>query len=226
MSSTPGNEPLWTMSPGWGIAADLTPPELINARQLTVVRRFIFTGLALLLVLCVGGYALARQHESDAATERDAQQLHRIELQRDASQYAGITKLQVTVTQIQTQIATVMVSDIDVAKLLGQVRSRLPSGMTITQASILLTAGGADATAGGLDASGRARIGNITISGAGRTLLSLATYVDSLSGITGVVDVIPLSNAAGLGGMQFSLSLGLTDELLSHRFDAPKAGGN
>ena len=31
----------WTVQPGWGIHVDLTPPELLTARQLRTVRRAV-----------------------------------------------------------------------------------------------------------------------------------------------------------------------------------------
>lgn len=228
MSDTPGHRPLWTMMPGWGIAADLTPPELINSRQLTVVRKFIFTCLVGLLVLCLAGFVFARRHESAAAAELETQQAVRVDLQREVSEYAGITKLQGTITEIQQQTATLMAGDVDLANLLGQLRNRLPAGMTITQASVIVSVVGAAGAApgGGLDATGRPRIGNITITGSGRKLADLATYIDRLVGIGGVVDVVPVSNTASAGGTQFSLALGLTNTLLSHRFDVPAPGGN
>ena len=42
---------LWSAMPGWGIAADLTPPEIINARQLKLLRKLLGGGLVALLVL-------------------------------------------------------------------------------------------------------------------------------------------------------------------------------
>ena len=45
--------------PGWGIAADLTPRELRNARQLKVLQKLMAAGIAVLLMLCAGGYYLA-----------------------------------------------------------------------------------------------------------------------------------------------------------------------
>jgi hypothetical protein len=101
-------------------------------------------------------------------------------------------------------------------------QTNLPPTMAITQQSITISGSGvAGATAGGLDVSGAARIGTVTMSGTGQTLDDLSDYVDRLQAVPGIVDVVPLANAvtaAGGAGTQFSLTVGLTDVLLSNRF--------
>ncbi len=46
MTATTVEQPtLWNSTPGWGIAANLIPPELINARKLKVLRKFMAAGI-------------------------------------------------------------------------------------------------------------------------------------------------------------------------------------
>lgn len=231
MTKTPKEEPLWSMMPGWGIVADLTPPELINSRQLQVVRKLILTGLVGVLVLCLTGFVFAKRHESAAAEKLEMQQATRVAIQQDARQYAGITMLQGTVSEIEKQIATLMASDVQLGALIGQLRSRLPARMSISQVAVTISAAGAAGTgaaaaSGGLDTSGNKTIGNVTINGAAQNLVDVSTYVDRLAGIQGIANVVPLSSTVGKDGVQFSLALNLTDRLLSHRFDQPGKGGN
>ena len=118
-----------------------------------------------------------------------------------------------------------MGGDVDLAALMGELRSNLPATMGISEETITISTAGvasADssaAAAGSLDTSGLPRIGTITISGTGQTLDDLSDYVDRLNTITGLVDVLPVANIAGPSGTQFSVTMGLTDALLSHRFD-------
>ena len=61
----------------------------------------------------------------------------------------------------------------------------------------------------------------MALSGTGQSLDDLADYIGRLRTVTAVVDVIPVSNTlsdAGTG-TQYSITMGLTDALLSHRFD-------
>ena len=55
MTATPPPAQLWSTMPGWGIAADLTPPELINSRALKTLRKWLGAGLVVLLLACIAG---------------------------------------------------------------------------------------------------------------------------------------------------------------------------
>lgn len=214
--------------PGWGIAADLTPPELNNSRELKTLRKWLGAGLAVLLVACLVGFVLAKRQQSAAAAALSQVQGQTSQLQSGARKYAGVTQLQGSVTQIQAQIATLMGSDVDLVKLMGRLRSTLPAPMTISSEAVTISlAGAAAAPAGapvGTAASGVATIGAVTISGTGRTLDNLANYIEKLQGIPGVVDVNPTTNTISGKVTHYSLSLNLTSAVLSHRFDVAKTG--
>jgi hypothetical protein len=217
---------LWVSRPGWGIAADLTPPELINARQLKVLRKLMALGLVLLLAACAGGYFLAMRDKADSTVTLKAAQDRTVDLQRVGRSYASVVAIQGSVTQVQAQVAQVMSADVDLVALMVALSSNLPKTMVITQEAITINTVGVVAATGvtagsSLDTSGLPRIGTVTISGTGRSLDDLSDYVDSLQTVPGLVDVLPVSNtAANPGpGTQFSLTIGLTNVLLSHRFD-------
>lgn len=224
MTSTINPPQLWRAVPGWSIAADLTPPELINGRQLKLLRRLLAIVLVALVLICVGGYVLAARKHSTASDGLAQAQLNTVTLQRQAAKYAGVTSIQGTVTQVQTQIAQVMGNDVDLVKLMGLLRSNLPATMTIDQESVTINVAGAVTPTGGLDTSGLARIGTVTLSGTGRTLDDLPAYVDRLKVLAGVVDVMPNSNSVVASVARYGLTLGLTSTLLSHRFDVIPAG--
>jgi Tfp pilus assembly protein PilN len=230
MSTMVAPQKLWSAMPGWGIYADLTPPELVNSRRLKSLRKVIVVALVALLVLCAGGYVLAARKSSAASNALADVQLRTSQLQGQAHKYSGVTQLQGTVTQVQTQIATLMSGDVDLVKLIGQLRSTLPATMTIKQEAVTISvagvAGAATSNSGnGLDTSGHPQIGTVTLSGAAKSIDDLSAYTDALKSIPGITNVLPLSNATDSNGVQYSLSLGLTDLLLSHRFDTSKNGG-
>jgi uncharacterized protein HemX len=219
---------LWTSLPGWGIAADLTPPELINKRQLKVLIRLMALGLVLLVLVCFGGYYLAAHDRSAASADLQAAQARTTDLQRVGRSYNSVVAIQGSVDQVQAQVAQVMGGDVDLVALLVQLESNLPKTMVITQEAISISTAGVAAatttgaaTGSGLDTSGLPRIGTLTISGTGQRLDDLSDYVDDLQTIAGLVDVLPVSNTAtsATSGTQFSITIGLTNALLSHRFD-------
>jgi hypothetical protein len=231
MSSTQAivvDEPtaLWSSLPGWGIAANLIPPELIAARRLKSLRKLLGAGIAALLLIGSFGYYLAALENADANADLVVAQAQTAQLRDQSLGYAGVIAIQGTINEVNTQLAQVMSADVDLAALMGELSSNLPATMIITQESITISpAGVADSTtdsttASGLDTSGLPRIGTITITGTGQALDNLSDYVDRLRTITGVVDVLPVSNSlSGESGTEFNVTAGLTDAALSHRFD-------
>ena len=65
LMARPGNgDTLWASMPGWGIVADLTPPELVESRRLKALRKLIAVCLgAVVLLLRAAGYALRLRQE-------------------------------------------------------------------------------------------------------------------------------------------------------------------
>jgi len=216
---------VWNAMPGWGIAADLTPPELVAMRRLRMLRKLIAGGLAFVVVLCIAGYAYAWNQHSDASSARDNATAHNSQLTAQQNRYSGVTQIEGAVSSVQGQISSLMKTDVDVTKFVTAVRGALPGTMAITQFGITFNA--ANAAAGVPQVVGGSTvIGKATLSGTGRTLSDLSTFLDKLGAIPGIVNLVPGSNAAGEhGATQFSLTFDLTDALYSHRYDASKAGG-
>lgn len=226
-SRPPEQRTLWTTMPGWCTAADLTPPELVNARRLKVLRKFLAAGVVAVLVVCAGGYYLAARDKVSATDDLASIQDRTLQLQQEGRSYNGVVAIQGSVSQVQSQIAQVMAGDVDLVALMGQLQSNLPKTMTIGQESIVISAAGvagAASAGAGLDTSGLPRIGSITLSGTGKTLDDLSDYIDRLRTVPGLVDLVPVSNtrsASDAAGTAYNLKIGLTNVLLSHRFDVP-----
>lgn len=221
---------LWNSMPGWGIAADLTPAELINARQLTMIRRWLAAALVLVLLLCVSGWFYASRREAAAARALEKERAQTRQLQSQTNKYAGITTIQGTITKVQGDVAKLMAGDVALPKLLTQLRVALPTGMVIqTVAVTISTAAVAGTDPTGLNNTGHPVIGSIALAGTARRIVDVATYVASLQTMTGVIDVVPLSNVRGKSGSSsyatYNITLDLTSALLSHRFDGSISGG-
>src|ERR1700712_1476913 len=212
MSSTevtiaPERDALWNSLPGWGIAANLIPPELIAARRLRSLRKFLTAGIAVLLLIGGFGYYLAATENSTAAADLVSAQDRTTQLLEQSRGYADVIAIQGTISGVHSHLVQVMSADVDLAALMGELSSALPETMMITQESINISPAGAAGdprartSASGLDTSGLPRIGTITIVGTGQTLDDLPDYLDRLRAIDGVVDVLPVSNSlAGTSG--------------------------
>jgi hypothetical protein len=224
---------LWSAMPGWGISADLMPPEVFEERQMKVLRRRIIFAVAAVALLCALGYVYAALQRHEASNRLADVQAQTSQLQAKQSKYANVTRIQGSVAETKRQISGLMSQDVDLAGLVDQLRIQLPAGMTIGQLAVIVDSiksstavSSATSGAAGLDASGRRHIGTVTVSGTGRTLADVATYLDRLKKLRGVVEPYPLTNKANGQGVQYSLQVVLTDDLLTHRFDADKNGGN
>jgi hypothetical protein len=216
----------WNAMPGWGIVGDLTPPELINARRLYTLRRIIAGALAFVVVLCGAGYGYAMMKHSSASNDMSSAEAQTTELNVSAGKYSGITRIETKVNASNSQLASLMHIDVDVAKLLATIRANLPGSMSIDNVSLALVnptlAAGSGATT--MDTTGRAHIGTVTINGSAQTLNDLPAFVDQLAALPGVVDVLPTSDQRTASVAQFSVSLVLTDALYSHSFDHLNTG--
>lgn len=222
----------WNARPGWGIAANLTPPELIRSYRLSRLRERILLLVCLVALFAAAGFAYGfwRGHQadrnlSDAHSQADV-------LQRQADQYGSVTRIQGNVTQVRAKLATLLSGDVDVSTLIGRLRAAAPSGIAISALTVTIDdpastgSSGAGGPAASLDTSGARHIGDITIDGTGRSIDDVPQFVDAVAAIPGVVDVLPTSNATQAVGTKFTLTLTLTDRLLTHRFDVTaQAGG-
>jgi hypothetical protein len=219
---------IWSTMPGWGIVANLTPPELIAARKLKSIRKIFAGVLVVILVIGVGLYATAFLSHRSAAADLAAEQGRTTSLTAQQHQYQGAVRVQGSITEVQSQLAGLLTDDVDMSSLVGALRAKLPSGMTITQVALNIQTGlaGASAAAGGsaLDTSGQQHIGAVTIAGNGHRISDISAYVDALASVPGVVTPYPTSTTASAKLVQWSIQLTLSSDLLTHRYDVTKNG--
>jgi hypothetical protein len=217
MSAVLERQTAWQTRPGWGITVDLTPGEVVNARRVGVLKKLIAAGLVLVLLLCGALVYLTLDKEWAAQDAYNAEQARTADLQREARQYSEITLMENTTINIRGQIGTLMADDVDFVNLMAKMRARAPEGVVITNLSILLAE---DSGVPPTDQGGRATaIGSAMISGRSESIGALSPFVKSLSMLRGVDEVVPTSNTKTDLGVEYTLSMDITDELYTHRFD-------
>jgi hypothetical protein len=218
-----------TSKPGWTIAANLTPPEMVASHRLRRLRRKIVLLVCLVALVAAGGYAYAYWQVRTADTGLKDVQAQTAGLHQAGTQFGSVTQLQGSVAQVQRQLAALMAGDVDVAALVGRIQDVRPSSVAISQLTVTLTTPKAvragAAQPGSLDNSGRPHIGAITIAATGAQITDAAAYSTSLAAVPGVVDVVPTSNATQASGTKFTIALSVTDAVLSHRFTAAPTAG-
>jgi Tfp pilus assembly protein PilN len=222
---------LWSTMPGWGIVANLIPPELLQARRARSLRKLVSAGLCVLLLLAGigGGYAKLRSHE--AAQSLAAEQSRTSQLVVEQNRYSNVTRIQGDVAQVKVQLAQLMGMDVASAELVAALLDQLPPGATVTQLSLTIAAPTLTSTnntgASALDTSTQPHIGTVAISGEARSVADVALLVSRLGGLKGVVDPYPTTNTVNDTGTQFTIQLAINNSLLSHRYDASSGtGGN
>lgn len=221
---------LWSTMPGWGIVANLIPPELLQARRARSLRKLVTAGLCVLLLLAGvgGGYAKLRSHE--AAQSLAAEQSRTSQLVVQQNRYSTVTRIQGDVGQVKLQLAQLMGMDVDSAGLVNELLSELPTGATVTQLSLTVAAPSLTSAnntgASALDTSTQPHIGTIAISGEARSVADVALLVSRLGALKGVVDPYPTTNTVNDTGTQFTIQLAINDSLLWHRYDMSSTAGS
>lgn len=211
---------IWNSMPGWGLAANLTPPELLDKRSLAALRRRIAAAVLVCVVLIVAGYAFGRTRISSAEDELHAAQSRAAALHVQQAKYSRVTLTKTQIAQIHQQLSVVLQRDVDLGPLLGRLDTVRPNGVTLTGADLTVDTGAAGASmTGSLDGSGLTHIGKVQLTATGRQLTDASAYAVALAKVPGVVDVLPTSNATQNGaGTEFTITFSLTSKALSGRY--------
>jgi len=225
---------LWSTMPGWGIVANLIPPEVLQARRVRAVRKLVAYALGVVVLLACLGYGFAWYRSQQAADTLAAEQSRTSQLLAQQKRYADVTLLQGSVAGVRTELSQLLAGDVDVSALMASVLGQLPTGASVNQLAVTLTAQGEQATAanlaagsGALDTTGRPHIGLISITGQALRVSDVSTLVDRLSTLPGFLDPYPTSNTTNDKGTLFTVQFSINDRLLSHRYDVQaKSGGN
>jgi Tfp pilus assembly protein PilO len=234
----PEHTELWRTMPGWGITANLLPPEIVAARRARVIRKIVTFVLAGVLVLGAAGYFLAYKQKQDASSDLTAAQNRTAELHLQQQKYDEVVEIGDKVGEVTSKLGTLFATDVYFPKLLDQLVAKAPRGGAITQLGVAMVGGPTTSTQTSatplpsvpLDPSGQTPVGTVTITGTARSMSDVATYVTELARVPGVIYVYPTSQQSDDGGtVTYSLALVLTDQVYSHHYDlqtVPTTGGS
>lgn len=213
------------------IAADLLPPEIVDARRARKVRRLVLTGL-LLFTLLIGAWYAAVRYQT--ATARESLAIAQSDAQRVLHQqraFGEVVEVRAESREITTQLAELLATDLRWSRLVGAVQRAAPSGVALTGLSGTVTAGAeaarpsASAAAGQLpNTTGEQPVGTLTVSGTAGSKAAVAAYVDALAKIAGLGN--PLVGGVTLedGVLEFTVQLDITEGALGGRHASGGAG--
>jgi Tfp pilus assembly protein PilN len=219
--------------PGWGIVANLIPPELLQARRVRALQKLVGLVLVLLLLVAGAGYGYSMLRGRQAARELSVEQNRTSQLLAEQNRYRGVTEIQGNVAQVRSELAGLFALDVDTSALIGSLIKQLPSGALVSQLALTIAAPTPTAAnnigASALDTSGQLHIGTITISGQAQKVSDVAAFVDRLNALPGLVAPYPATSAVNDTGVQFTVQMSVNDSLLSHRYalnSGSTTGGN
>lgn len=224
---------LWSTMPGWGIVANLIPPEVLQARRVRAIRKLVAYALCALVLLAGLGYGYAFYRSQQAADTLAAEQSRTSQLLVQQKRYADVTLLQGSVAGVHTELSGLLATDVDMSAVITSIMRQLPAGASVSQLAVTMApTAGRQATAnlasgtGSLDTSGRPHIGLITVTGQAVRVPDVSMLVDRLRALPGFIDPYPTSNTTNDKGTLFTIQFSIDDRLLSHRYDTSKTGGN
>lgn len=227
---------LWSTMPGWGIVANLLPPEVLAARRVRVLRKLVVAALVVVALLGAGGYGYAFWQARSATSDLHAAQNGTAQLQAQQQKYGSVVQVQAETTQIKGQLGGLLGTDVNLPKLTTAVIRLSPAKSILTTVDVAVSTASAQPASvsvegsGVLDTSGHQHIGTITVTGTVHSIDDVAAYVTRLSQLPGIVEVFP-SNQQNDGKLvTFTIQMTMTDQLYSNRYaavtTATTTGGN
>lgn len=221
----------WTTPAGWGIYADLTPPELLNGRKLHHIQRLLLIGVVLAALIVVGAFGYSMRLSQQAAADLAEQNARNAQITTAQARYSAVTGVQATAAQFRNQLHSLMTTDVEFSRLLAGIRAAQPKTVATNALEVMVNSAGAVAAAGtttssgSLATSGVTPIGTITIGGTVDQLRSLQLYIAGLQAIPGVVDVLPGTLTSSGGAYTFTLAMSIDARALTNRYVAVGATG-
>jgi hypothetical protein len=209
------------------IAANLLPPEIIDARRNRRARRLTLAALLLLVVSIGAWYGLVTYQTGMARDEQTAAEDEALRLTAQQRSYKGVVDTQAESAALRTELGALLADDLRWSQLLSSLRAAAPAQLrvrTMVGAVAERVEGEAPAAnpAGQLPSTAKDKsIGTITITGTGTTKGQVAEYVDTLATVPGVTDPYLISATVLDGAVDFTVRLDITAAALGGRFAAP-----
>lgn len=212
---------VWTMMPGWGIATNLLPPEILAKRRVRVLRKRVIGALLAVMVVGGAGYGYAYHRVSQASSQLASVQAQTAAQNAEVNRHTGVVTLQSEQNAIRSQLRTLTAKNVDVAAVSTAIVQALPAGATLSALSTTISVGtpaapvAAPTATNPLDTAGRTQVGTVALTGQARSLDDVARYAAALARVHGVAAAYPTSEQGSpKAGIEFAIQVTLDDALL------------
>jgi Tfp pilus assembly protein PilN len=215
------------------VRAMLLPDEIVTARRVEAVRRQVLLGVAAVVALLVAWFGLSWWQTTTARSDLSDATHHGGALLLQQNQFHRLVSAQVQTAQVHEQLTALMATDVPWSKVLGNLRTHAPHGITLTTVNATMSGAGGTSSSTAqttLNGTGQPTVGAVSIAGVATTKTSVAAYADSLNRIPGLTGALITSVTTVNHSVNFTVTAALTSGVLGGRYvpAAPAAhtGGN
>ena len=230
---TPSPKPTPTSAESRYVAvrARLLPDEIVSARQTEVVRKQVLFALVAVVVLLVGWFGLSWWQTHSANSDLSSAQSQSTRLQQQQKQFTPLVQAITDTANINGQLDKLMIGDLSWNQMLTTIRAKAPNGVAIVNIGGVVTGGAAsagtttpDPGSSVLNSTGKASVGQVTITGTAPDKRSIAAYADALARVQGLTAPLISSVQGTAHALAFTVTVVITADALNQ--STPATGGN
>jgi hypothetical protein len=222
------------------IRVNLMPDEVVVARRTEKLRRQIVIALGALLAALVLWFGFSWLQTSSAENDLSAAQRNATKLQEQQTQYHDLTVAQSVTAAVNGQLSRLMVGDLSWKDMLATLRAQARADVAVNEVVGAITSGAAASNtmtpASGpavLNTTGKAAVGQLTITGTAKDKNAVAAFVDRLATVKGLAAPYVVNVSADQTGHTiYTVQVLLTTDALGGRYavsagiPSTTAGGN
>jgi Tfp pilus assembly protein PilN len=206
---------------------NLLPPEIVEGRRLTRLRKVLGGGVLVVVASCAGAAVWAQAGVSSAQEELDAAHARGAILQSEQAKYAQVPRILGLIDDAAAARERAMTNDVLWYGFLSDLSLTTPKGISLESLEMTLDDGSTSATRDPLTPSG---LGHVTFSGKAQHFPDVAAWLEAVGTLHGL-DGSTLQTAtrgtndgsaggtANGNGITFTSTIQVTGKALTHRYD-------
>jgi Tfp pilus assembly protein PilN len=206
---------------------NLLPPEIVEDRRLTRLKKVLGGGLLVVVAACAGGVAWAQAGVSAAQEDLDAAHARGALLQQEQAKYAQVPRILGLMDDAAADRERAMTDDILWYGFLSDLSLTTPRGVSLQSLEMTLDDGTSSPPSS--DPLTPAGIGHVTFSGKAQHFPDVAAWLEAVATLHGL-DGSALQTATrgsngttsgttGGNGITFTSTIQVTSNALTHRYD-------
>ena len=210
--------------------ANLIPDQIAAEAKVRTAKVVLGVAAGGSLLLVAGLYLMATNDVNGAQDQLDSARAQSALLASQAAKYADVPRVRADLASAKAQQASALGGEVRWSTVLKNLGLTIPPGVSLVslQATVSGEAPGATGTVGGTSSVlGNPGIGSLSYVGEAQDDARVASFLESVSKNTGVIDPFATqataADAASSGGtpfVNFTASATINSKALSHRYDA------